>query len=248
MFVVRIIRVIIRLILFLLISLICALAALFMRAFGVPHSVVFRVYNAWKGMMFRVLGVRVEWSGDVPQEPAILMANHRSYVDVLMFSSAIPVVFVAKASVRRWPIIGWGADGLRTVWVDRKSQESRRKTREQLRLRLADGKSVVIFPEGTTHRGPEILELKPGMFHTCAEGGFPIVPVAIEYEDPTISWTGKELFLPHFLQQFSKPHIHVRVKYGDPVSGSDGEQLRQQVAHWMTEQINTFRMEWDATS
>ena len=94
-----------------------------------------------------VLNVKITVVGEVPTQPAIIMANHRSYVDVLALISKVPAVFVAKASVKKWPLIGWGGNALDTLWVERSDKDSRRKTRKQLKNRLEANKSVVIFPD-----------------------------------------------------------------------------------------------------
>ena len=82
-----------------------------------------------------------------------------------------------------------GRSLLGTIWVDRQSKDSRRATRAAVRDRLQEGMGIVIFPEGTTFKGPELLEYRPGMFYTCAEEGFPIVPVALEYRPTLHGWT-----------------------------------------------------------
>jgi 1-acyl-sn-glycerol-3-phosphate acyltransferase len=195
--------------------------------------------------MIWILNVKIYFQNDFPDAAGIIMANHRSYVDILLFPSRVPIVFVAKAEVRRWPVIGWGGNAMNTVWVARNSKESRRTTRMQLQERLKTGESVVVFPEGTTHRGPEILELRPGMFHAVAQGGFPIIAVAIEYKDPTIAFIDDDLFVWHFFKNFAKPRIEVLVKFSDPIRGSDGELLKGQVTEWLTEQVLEFRRRWD---
>ena len=242
----NIVRAFFRFLAFAVFSLLASIAALLGRLFNIGHSVVYKVvFLTWRRCMILCLNVRIVEEGERPDFPAILMANHRSYVDVLMIRSAIPYVFVAKASVRKWPIVGWGGDGMKTVWVERSSANSRKRTREQLRLRLQENKSVVIFPEGTTFRGPGILALKPGMFHTVAEGGFTVVPIAIEYRDPAIAWIDDDLFIPHFVKQFGKRQIEVKVVYGKPISGTNGEELRQKTADFMSGQVLRMRREWD---
>ena len=115
---------------------------------------------------------------------------------------------------------------LGTIWVDRKSKDSRRATRASVRNRLQEGMGIVIFPEGTTYKGPELLEYRPGMFYTCAEEGFPIVPVALEYKDPNIAWVNKEWFVPHAFHHFGAKTIDVAVRIGEAVHMTDAEALR----------------------
>lgn len=195
-----------------------------------------------------VMGLRVTWEGQFPDEPAVLMGNHRSYVDAVLFPVGFPVVYVGRIESKSWPIIGWGATLLGTIWVDRKSKDSRRATRAAVRNRLSEGMGIVIFPEGTTFKGPELLEYRPGMFYTCAEEGFPIVPVALEYRDPNIAWVDNAWFVPHAFRQFGAKHIDVTVRVGDPVNMDDAEALRVHVRSWTEAQCLEMRRAFDTTS
>jgi len=219
---------------------------LLLKLFGFKHKLIFKwVFVNWQKAMTFVLNVKITVVGEVPTQPAIIMANHRSYVDVLALISKVPAVFVAKASVKKWPLIGWGGNALDTLWVERSDKDSRRKTRKQLKNRLEANKSVVIFPEGTTNRGPEILELKPGMFHTVADGGFTLIPLAIEYKDPNIAWVDDQTFIPHFCEQFSKPKIEMMIEFGEPIIGKDGDELQAKTAEWLSTKVLKFRASWD---
>jgi 1-acyl-sn-glycerol-3-phosphate acyltransferase len=195
----------------------------------------------------RIMGMRISWEGQLPDEPAVLMGNHRSYMDGILFPVGFPVVFVARKETKSWPIIGWGATLIGTIWVDRKSKESRTATRKTVRNRLAEGMGIVIFPEGTTHRGPDLLEYRPGMFYTCAEEGFPIVPVALEYGDPDIAWVGNSWFIPHAFHHLGAKHLDVAVRFGNPIHLDDAEQLRKHVRDWTSKTCLELRAQLDAT-
>lgn len=235
----------IRLIFFPLTTLIAAVTGLLFRVIGLPHRLVYGVFNLWSKTQHLILNVKVETYGNVPENGAIIMANHRSYLDIVMIPSKTPVVFVAKASVRKWPVVGWGGDAMRTLWVERSSPESRKKTRNAIMDRLNDNLSVIIFPEGTTSVGPGVLDFKPGMFHAVAGTGLEIIPVAIEYENPNIAWVGQDTFIPHFLREFGAWQTRVKVAFGEPISGDDGEQLREKVQTWIEQHCLQFREMFD---
>jgi lyso-ornithine lipid O-acyltransferase len=105
---------------------------------------------------------------------------------------------------------------------------------------------IVIFPEGTTHRGPDLLEYRPGMFYTCAEEGFPIVPVALEYGDPDIAWVGNSWFIPHAFHHLGARHVEVAIRFGDPVHSEDAEQLLQHVQNWTAKTCLELREKLDS--
>ena len=196
----------------------------------------------------RAMGMRIRWDGKLPSEPAVLMGNHRSYVDAILFPVEFPVSYVARIETKSWPIIGWGASLIGTLWVDRKSKDSRRQTRQAVLELLQNGEGIVIFPEGTTHKGPDLLEYRPGMFYTCAEGQFPIVPVALEYKNADIAWVGNSWFIPHALHHFGERHIDIAVRFGEVVIMDDAEALRDHVRDWTAQACLDLRQTWDAES
>ncbi|MEO0900204.1 MAG: lysophospholipid acyltransferase family protein [Bacteroidota bacterium] len=202
------------------------------------------IVKRWARRTSKALGADVEVQGEKPEYGALLVPNHRTYIDIVHFIKGTPICFVAKKSVASWPLVGKGANILRTIWVDRSSKESRRQTREAVKNRLKEGISVVVFPEGTTYKAPELGELHKGIFYVAADGEVPIVPVAIEYQDPDDAWVGTETFLPHFLRAFGgKKKIGVKMRYGQPIKGTDGEVLRQEVADWLKKNTHELQVE-----
>jgi 1-acyl-sn-glycerol-3-phosphate acyltransferase len=240
------IRAFIRLLLFPTFTFWATVFILLFRLLRLPPKAILGVFNAWRKSQKLLLNIRVEASGTIPQAGAIIMANHRSYLDVAMIPSKTPVVFVAKASVKKWPIVGWGADALRTIWVDRSDPNSRKETRIKIVDRLKRGYSVIIFPEGTTSVGPGVIEFNPGMFYAVAGSGIPIVPVAIEYQNQNVAWVGNDTFVPHFMREFGARTLRVKVAFGEPLLHDDGEVLRSTTKAWIDERTRAFRAEYDA--
>ena len=194
----------------------------------------------------RIMGLRIHWEGEPPQEPAVMMGNHRSYLDAILFPVKFPVVYVARMETKSWPIIGWGASLLGTIWVDRQNKDSRRLTRATVRERLAEGMGLVIFPEGTCHYGPDLLEYRPGMFYTCAQEGFTIMPVALEYKDQGLAWVDRTMFVPHAFKHFGPKHLDVAVRFGPLMKGDDAEKLREEVRNWTAQACLELRAQLDA--
>jgi 1-acyl-sn-glycerol-3-phosphate acyltransferase len=214
--------------------------------FGKDRNRIHRIMLRFFRDVHRLMGIRVFVEGELPEEPSILMGNHRSYVDAVMIPAKNPVVFVGRVESKSWPIIGWGASLLGTIWVDRSSKESRKQTRESVKNRLENGYGIVIFPEGTTYLGPELLEYRPSMFYISAEGGFPITPIAIEYKDPNIAWVGQAQFIPHAWRHFGARHIDVKVSYGPTTCLPDGGEMLTKTRDWTEKEVLRLRAEWDA--
>lgn len=192
----------------------------------------------WAQLLNRWTGIEVSEHGKNMEEGAILIANHRSYTDIPAIMGSVPTTFLAKASVRRWPIIGWAASIASTIFVDRDCKNSRRKARSDLKDRLDKGLSVMVFAEGTTTAKGTCIDLRPGMFYTAAQGNLPVVPVAIEYLEADDAWVGPETFVPHFLRRFRQKRMKVVVSYGPTLRGNDAEALKQQTQDWIRTELN----------
>ncbi len=224
----------VRLLLFFLIAAVAMILCGIFSLFG--QSAVFKVYTAVIWTVRALLNIRSTVHGRIPQVQGVLMSNHRSYIDIVLIPSRIPYVVVAKRSVKSWPLVGQVGTAIRTIFVERDSAESRRRTRDAIRERLMEGLSVLIFPEGTTHKGPGILDFKPGIFRHCAEAGFPVIPIAIEFENKDMAWIDDDTFLRHFVQAFGHWRIRVDVSIGEAIIGKDGDELRLRTQQWVADE------------
>lgn len=202
----------------------------------------YRIYQTWRAGFLWAMGIRIASHGKPLNEPALLVANHRSYADVLFVESLLPVVFLSKAEVRSWPLVGWAARALDTVFVDRKNKDNRRAAREALRDRMNHGECPVVFPEGTT-TAEGLLPLHPGMFVVAAEEGWPVVATALEYSDPSLAWVGDELFVPHLFRVLNQPSWTVYRFISPPFRHSDPDVLMHMVQDWWTEHLDKLRAE-----
>ncbi|MEL6132767.1 MAG: lysophospholipid acyltransferase family protein [Bacteroidota bacterium] len=191
------------------------------------------------------LGIDIDWQGNIPEEGALLLPNHRSYLDIIHLVSIIPVCFVAKIEVSKWPLISKAARIARTIFVDRKDKNSRQQTRTQVKERLKEGVSVLVFPEGTTHKTPEIGKLHRGIFHVAAGTEVPVIPVAIEYEDPDDAWVGDDGFIEHFIRRFSiRRRTAVKIRFGEPIHEDDGDVFRERVGEWIKQNVYELQQEF----
>ncbi|MEN9939396.1 MAG: hypothetical protein RIR61_203 [Bacteroidota bacterium] len=230
-------RIIYRLPSMLLIMLCIVFGLMLLKLLGASIRFRHAYLNVGRRLWLWMMGIKVNVrEGVPPREAGILMANHRSYVDVMFFRSATPQIYLSKAEVKSWPLIGWGAKALDVVFVDRSSKESRSASRAQLADRVQRGLSPVVFPEGTTvDRG--LLEFNPGMFFTAAELGVPVVPFVMEYSDPKMAWVDDDTFVSHLLKMLTRPAWHVDLYIGEPVRNSDGTKLLHEIRDWMQRRV-----------
>lgn len=199
----------------------------------------------WAKTVMKVLGVKIETQGEVPDGRVLALPNHRTYLDGAVMISQLASFFVVKAEVSKWPLIGAGTYATNTIMVNREDKDNRRQTREAVKERLALGHAVTVFPEGTTAVGPGTKPFKPGMFYIAAEGQIPAMPVAIEYLHPEDAWVGDSTFVGHFLHCFSKWETPVKVRFAKPIVATDGAVLLDKTQTWINKSLIELRSEWN---
>jgi 1-acyl-sn-glycerol-3-phosphate acyltransferase len=226
-------------IILIILTLSCTLVALLG---GIPfgHRFALGMERFWSVVMLKVFGVKTVLHGEKPKV-GLMMSNHQSYIDIWLIPKYAIAVFVAKAEVKKMPILGWGASSVDTVYVDRNDKDSRTKTKNEISNRIKNGRSVIIFPEGTTGSGDGLLPLKPGMFHVAATNGFPIIPTAIFYENPDLAWFGDDGMGSNFYRNFKKWSTTAHVVFGEPMTGTDGEELMERFRVWELNQLNKLK-------
>lgn len=189
------------------------------------------------------MGLKIEYYGEPPRESGLIMSDHRSYFDPIPVLRHVWAVPVGKASIRKWPLIGLGADLAGTIFVDRSTSEGRQAARDDINEVLEAGFSILIYPEGTIYPGPEMGELKMGMFRDAAKYGYRIHPVAIEYQYEEDCW--KEMSFPrHFYSRFGRKDIEIRVSFGEPLTSDDPEALSMAYKQWVEKEIQRLRADW----
>ena len=191
--------------------------------------------------LIAVVGADIERSGPIPTEAAIIVGNHRSYFDPVPILSDLPSWIVVKSEVSKWPIIGIGLKISGVFYVERDSRESRQRTREAMAKVIREGQSLVVYPEGTTHKNQVTMPFKKGAFVVAAAENIPVIPVAIEYQEPDDAWVGDDLFFPHFIQCYAKPRSFIRLAYGEPIRSRDPEELLRRSQLWIDHKMEKLR-------
>jgi len=136
----------------------------------------------------KISGAKLEIKGleNLPINQAVLyVGNHRSMFDILLLMKVIktPLIFVAKKSLTKWPVISWWMSAQKTLFIDRDNlREGFKVILEGIEL-LKSGNSIVIFPEGTRSKMAELLPFKKGSFQLATKSGVPIIPFAIKGTD-----------------------------------------------------------------
>jgi 1-acyl-sn-glycerol-3-phosphate acyltransferase len=143
--------------------------------------------SRWSYVGLRLLNIRVHVQGDIPPQNAtsiLCVANHISWVDILALSAFRRVRFVAKAEVRRWPIIGWLAARTGTLFIQRNRPRQLSRLTRSMNRALKRGDCLAIFPEGTTTDGGRVLPFHSGPLEAAVTSRALVWPVAFRYSAP----------------------------------------------------------------
>lgn len=166
------------------------------------------------------LGIHFTTQGP-PPSGGLLVANHLSYLDILIFSAITPCVFVSKHEVAGWPIFGWMSRMAGTIFVDRSRPGETRSAQDGMQARLAEGLTVVLFPEGTSSDGTTVLPFRSSLFQAAIAVGAAISAARISYQasegrvETDVCYWGEMTLAPHVLKLFSKARVTGDVQFSD---------------------------------
>jgi lyso-ornithine lipid O-acyltransferase len=144
----------------------------------------------------RISGVRVRIEGAPLESHTFVIANHTSWLDILILGGFAGAAFVSKAEVQRTALIGWLADQNRTVYIERAKPGSAHRQVGQIAEALEHPQPLTVFPEGTTGDGRHLLAFRSTLLHAVAPPppGASVRPVAVDYGDhaDVVGWHSGE--------------------------------------------------------
>lgn len=127
-------------------------------------------------------GMEVKTVNTIPQDNALWVGNHISWVDVATVGTNCPVFFLAKAEVKSWPVIGKLATFAGTLYIKRGSGDAA-TVKDQIAEFLRQGISIIFFPEATTTDGRQVKKLHSKLIQASVDSGVPVQPVVMCYVD-----------------------------------------------------------------
>jgi 1-acyl-sn-glycerol-3-phosphate acyltransferase len=188
--------------------------------------------------MVRRLGVVVEIEGRPPAPPFLLVSNHLGYIDVIVLASLFPATFVARADASRWPFVGRLCRSVGTLFIDRQNRRDLLRASGEIEAALERGRSVVLFPEGTSSGGESVLPFRPSLLEGAAAAGRPVAWVALSYRTPqdapparmAVCWWGEMTFWNHLRGMFRLPGFRARLAFsGQPLVDRDRKALARRL-------------------
>lgn len=188
----------------------------------------------WSGSWaFSVAGQALLWSLRVRLDvrgapsrsvgPALVVANHVSWLDIPVLAATAAVVPVAKVEISRWPVIGPAAGRLGAVFIDRSRLRALPQAVSAMADALRSGRSVQVFPEATTRCGTALDPFRRASFQAAVDAGVPVRPVGLAYLDlrgrPTsaAAFVGDQGLLGSVLTLLRGGPVTVVVRWAAPI-------------------------------
>lgn len=194
------------------------------------------IYRRWALATARVVGMRRARRGPVPRGPGLLVANHVGYVDVLLLAAETGAVFVSKAEVRGWPLVGRTSRAMGTLFVPRGDKRALAEVNAAIAAALAAGRLVGFFPEGTTTDGESLLPFRPSLFEPAIGGQAPVWCAAVRYTTPpsappasrVVAWFDEPSFVRHALRLLALPRFDAEVVFAaESLVGASRKELAE---------------------
>lgn len=195
------------------------------------ESLEHRVARWWSGRLVRIFGFRVTRVGEPLPGAVMFVANHVSWLDILVMHSQRMMAFVAKREISRWPLVGWLASLAGTIYHHRGNNESLHGVMHQMLQRLEAGKAVGVFPEGRTTPGLRIETFHARIFQPAVLGQVPTQPVALRYgrggaAQTRVAFRPGETFFRNFLRLLGEPRQPLEVHFLAPQLPQDDGRRR----------------------
>ena len=216
-----------RLIIFLLLTLALIPFQFFIIFFVKKHTYVIPYF--YHKICRRIFGIKIKTVGKVSVNfPILLISNHASYLDIIILGSLFKTSFVAKREVEKWPLFGILAKLQNTIFIDRKISSLKIQETKIIK-HLNKKKNLVIFPEGTSSDGNEVLPFKSSLFNIFEENldsKIFVQTITIVYKKingiylnrtdrKDITWHSNMDFIPNIFNVLKKFSIEVEVIFNE---------------------------------
>ena len=155
-------------------------------SFFIPNKQYWRqnAFKLWCLAFVRISKMEIEVIGSSPKPPFFLVSNHLSYTDIPALRMVAEGVFVAKHDIQQWFVAGRIVRDMGTIFIDRGNRRDIPRAGKKIIDRLESGEGVIVFPEGTSTKGENVLPFNSSFFEFAARADLPVRYAAISYSSP----------------------------------------------------------------
>ena len=168
----------------LLVHILAGLATVLLRFPRMAPEVQHARVQVWSRELLAHAGIALEIRGTpLAAGPALLVANHLSWLDISVMHAARHCRFISKSDVERWPVIGRLATAVGTLYIERSTRRDAMRIVRLMQEALARREVLGVFPEGTTADGTELLPFHANLLQAAVLADAPVQPVGLRFVD-----------------------------------------------------------------
>lgn len=195
----------------------------------------------WSRGLLRVFGMHVQRLGQPLAGGTMFVANHISWIDIVVLHSQHMMGFIAKSEIRDWPLVGWVTTHAETIFLQRGNSDSLNGVMDEMAQRLRDGRAVAVFPEGGTRNGEALGAFHARIFTAAVAADASVQPVALCYGDAcqaqaVVAFAPGESFVGNFFRLLGEPPRPVKVHFLEPILHAE-HAGRRALAHTARERV-----------
>ena len=210
----------------------------------IPNKQLWRqvIFYKWAKSFVKISQMRIEVVGNKPQAPFFLVCNHLSYTDVPALRAVVEGVFVAKGEMESWFLAGKIVRDMGTIFINRQNRRDIPRAGREIIKRINDGEGVIVFPEGTSTKGEEILPFNSSFLEFAAQTDLSVSYASITYKTPaneptaseSVCWWDEKSFGEHLWYLFQLKEYTAIINFGDePIQNANrkilAKDLREKV-------------------
>lgn len=220
----------------------------FVGAFFIPNKIFWRqwAFRSWAYTFVKIARMKIEVVGNVPRPPFFLVSNHLSYTDVAVLRAVAEGVFVAKGEIDGWFLAGRIVRDMGTIFINRQNRRDIPRAGSQILEALDRGEGVIVFPEGTSTKGEEVLKFNSSFLEFAAQSDLPVHYASITYRTPAgeipaslaVSWWEEISFGAHLWRMFKVSKLEATVTFGEtPIHSTDRKELARKLWEGVSERF-----------
>lgn len=193
------------------------------------------IFEKWSRGFIWLSGAKIKIINAAPAPPFVLVSNHLSYLDIAALRSNVRGVFVAKADIAGWFAAGTMVRNMGMIYINREQKRDIPRAGADIVAALERGEGVIIFAEGTTSNGQQVLPFKSSFLEFAAARDLPVHYASISYQtkqnDPPASevvcwWRPESDFATHLLNLFQLKSFDCIITFGaEPIYAKDRKEL-----------------------
>ncbi len=205
------------------------------------------LFHWFSRVLWHIVGMRVTVRGTAPAPPFFMVSNHLTYLDIFVLTGTVGCIFVSRADVAGWAVVGFMARRMNTIFIDRRRMRDTLRVNEEIRQAMAQGYGVHVFAESGVSQDAQVRDFKPALLQPAVELELPVHYACLHYGTPPNFPSAKEMVVwrdgvslfQNMAGVLRLPYVEALIEFGEePVRAADRKALAADlcaaVRHWVT--------------